>query len=194
QFNRADEATMVKQLRFEFMDTIFSMGIGWLINSAMIILAATTFFAHGMHVTALEDAEALLTPLIGPWAGTLFALALLFAGVASSATAGMAGASIFAGMWGESYDMKDFHTRLGLGLTYGPALALIFFVSDSFTALLWSQMFLSLQLPITIFLQLYMTSNQAIMGKFVNRRGTSILLWGIGLFVTVLNVYLLVSA
>ena len=194
QFNRADEATMVKQLRFEFMDTIFSMGIGWLINSAMIILAATTFFAHGLHVTALEDAEALLTPLIGPWAGTLFALALLFAGVASSATAGMAGASIFAGMWGESYDMKDFHTRLGLGLTYGPALALIFFVSDSFTALLWSQMFLSLQLPITIFLQLYMTSNRAIMGKFVNRRGTSILLWGIGLFVTVLNVYLLVSA
>lgn len=37
----------------------------------------------------------------------------------------MAGASIFAGMWGESYDMKDFHSRLGLFLTYVPALGLI---------------------------------------------------------------------
>ena len=103
----------------------------------------------------------------------------------------MAGASIFAGMWGESYDMKDFHSRLGLALTFVPALALIFFVSDSFTALLWSQMFLSLQLPITIFLQLYMTSSKKIMGDYVNHRYTSVLLWGIGIFVTLLNLYLL---
>ena len=47
----------------------------------------------------------------------------------------MAGASIFAGMFGESYDMKDFHTRLGLALTYIPALLLIVFVTDSFPSL-----------------------------------------------------------
>lgn len=191
QLNKADKATIKKHLRFEFLDTLLSMGVGWLINSAMIILAAATFFVVGQPVTELEQAEALLSPLIGPWAGTLFALALLFAGIASSATAGMAGASIFAGMWGESYDMKDFHSRLGLALTFVPALALIFFVSDSFTALLWSQMFLSLQLPITIFLQLYMTSSKKIMGDYVNHRYTSILLWGIGIFVTLLNLYLL---
>ena len=114
------------------------------------------------------------------------------AGFASSATAGMAGASIFAGMFGESYDMKDFHTRLGLALTYIPALLLIVFVTDSFQALLISQMFLSLQLPITIFLQLFMTSSRKVMGEYANRTFTNVLLWGIGIIVTVMNIYLLI--
>ena len=191
QFNTQDPSVMKRQLRYEFLDTLLSMGIGWMINSAMILLAAAVFFAHGIEVTELEQAEELLRPLIGPAAGTIFAIALLFAGFASSATAGMAGASIFAGMFGESYDMKDFHTRLGLALTYIPALLLIVFVTDSFQALLISQMFLSLQLPITIFLQLYMTSSRKVMGQYANHTYTNVLLWGIGIVVTVMNIYLL---
>ncbi|MBS5337287.1 MAG: Nramp family divalent metal transporter [Veillonella sp.] len=192
QFNTQDHSVMKRQLRYEFLDTLLSMGIGWMINSAMILLAAAVFFAHGIEVTELEQAEELLRPLIGPAAGTIFAIALLFAGFASSATAGMAGASIFAGMFGESYDMKDFHTRLGLALTYIPALLLIVFVTDSFQALLISQMFLSLQLPITIFLQLYMTSSRKVMGQYANHTYTNVLLWGIGIVVTVMNIYLLI--
>ena len=192
QFNTQDPAIMKRQLRYEFLDTLLSMGIGWMINSAMIILAAAVFFAHGIEVTELEQAEELLRPLIGPAAGIIFAIALLFAGFASSATAGMAGASIFAGMFGESYDMKDFHTRLGLALTYVPALLLIVFITDSFQALLFSQMFLSLQLPITIFLQLYMTSSHKVMGEYANRKFTNILLWSIGIIVTIMNIYLLI--
>ena len=192
QFNTQDPSVMKRQLRYEFLDTLLSMGIGWMINSAMILLAAAVFFAHGIEVTELEQAEELLRPLIGPAAGTIFAIALLFAGFASSATAGMAGASIFAGMFGESYDMKDFHTRLGLALTYIPALLLIVFVTDSFQALLISQMFLSLQLPITIFLQLYMTSSRKVMGQYANHTYTNVLLWGIGIVVTVMNIYLLI--
>lgn len=175
QFNRQDKEIMHRQLRYEFVDTLLSMGIGWMINSAMILLAAAVFFSHGIAVTELEQAEELLRPLIGPAAGTIFALALLF-----------------AGMFGESYDMKDFHSRLGLGLTYIPALLLILFITDSFQALLVSQMFLSLQLPITIFLQLYMTSSRRVMGAYTNRRFTGIILWGIGIIVTLMNIYLLV--
>lgn len=194
QFNTQDPEIMQRQLRYEFLDTLLSMGIGWMINSAMIILAAAVFYAHGVGVTELEQAEELLKPLIGPAAGTIFALALLFAGFASSATAGMAGASIFAGMWGESYDMKDVHSRLGLFLTYVPALGLILFVTDSFQALLVSQMFLSLQLPITIFLQLFMTSSRRVMGQYTNRTFTNIILWGIGIVVTGMNIYLLMAS
>ena len=161
------------------------------VNMVNVDWAAAVFFTHGIEVTELEQAEELLRPLIGPAAGTIFAIALLFAGFASSATAGMAGASIFAGMFGESYDMKDFHTRLGLALTYIPALLLIVFVTDSFQALLISQMFLSLQLPITIFLQLYMTSSRKVMGQYANHTYTNVLLWGIGIVVTVMNIYLL---
>ena len=73
---------MKRQLRYEFLDTLFSMGIGWMINSAMILLAAAVFFTHGIEVTELEQAEELLRPLMGPAAGTIFAIALLFAGFA----------------------------------------------------------------------------------------------------------------
>lgn len=191
QWNLEDEALMVKQLRYEFLDTLFSMGIGWAINSAMILLAATTFFVHDIEVTELEQAQQLLVPLVGDYAALIFALALLFAGIASTATAGMAGASTFAGMFGESYNMEDFHSRLGLALTYVPALLLIVFVSDPFYALVVSQMLLSVQLPITIFLQLYLTSSEKVMGRYVNRKSTSILLWSIGIIVTLLNLYLL---
>lgn len=191
QFNLKEEKELERQLRYEFLDTLLSMGIGWLINSAMIILAAAVFFMHGVEVSELEQAEALLSPLIGPSAGLIFAVALLLAGFASSATAGMAGASIFAGMFGESYDMTDSHSRLGLALTYVPAVALILFVTDSFQALLLSQMFLSLQLPITIFLQLYMTSSVKVMGKYKNRTFTNIILWSIGIIVTGMNIFLL---
>ena len=162
------------------------------VNMVNVDWAAAVFFAHGIEVTELEQAEELLRPLIGPAAGIIFAIALLFAGFASSATAGMAGASIFAGMFGESYDMKDFHTRLGLALTYVPALLLIVFITDSFQALLFSQMFLSLQLPITIFLQLYMTSSRKVMGEYANRKFTNILLLSIGIIVTIMNIYLLI--
>ena len=90
--------------------------------------------------------------------------------------------------------MKDVHTRTGLALTYIPALLLIAFISDSFKALLISQMFLSLQLPITIFLQLYLTGNKAVMGIYRNKRSTGIMLWSIGILVTLLNIYLLITA
>lgn len=190
-WNLQDKAIMVKQLRFEFLDTLFSMGIGWAINSAMILLAAATFFVHGIEVTELEQAKELLIPLVGSSASVIFALALLFAGFASTTTAGMAGASIFAGMFKEGYDMKDIHSRIGLILTFAPALVMIFFVTNTFYALLVSQMLLSIQLPITIFLQLFLTSSKKVMGEFVNKPFTNVMLWGIGIIVSMLNIYLL---
>ena len=53
-WNLEDKALMEKQLRFEFVDTLFSMSIGWAINSAMILLAAATFFVHGVSVSELQ--------------------------------------------------------------------------------------------------------------------------------------------
>src|SRR5450756_1677353 len=63
QWNLEDEQVIKKQLKFEFADTLFSMIIGWAINSAMIILAAATFFKTNMIVNELPQAEKLLEPL-----------------------------------------------------------------------------------------------------------------------------------
>ena len=193
QWNLEDEKIMKKQLKYEFVDTFFSMIIGWAINSAMILVAAAIFFSNKTVVTELDQAQQMLKPLLGNAASVVFAIALLLAGVASSLTAGMAGGSIYAGIHGEPYDIHDSDTKIGVGITLITAVILIFFISNPFDGLIYSQMFLSIQLPITIFLQIYLTSNKKVMGKFANTTFGNISLWIIGLIVTGLNIALLLS-
>jgi manganese transport protein len=193
QWNLKDEKVMERQLKYEFLDTIFSMIIGWAINSAMIIVAAATFYSKGISVTALDQAQAMLKPILGNTASIVFALALLFSGLSSSVTAGMAGGSIFAGLFKEPYDIKDSHSREGVAITLLTALLIIFFIKDPFQGLVYSQMFLSIQLPLTIFQQIYLTSSKRVMGKYANNARQKISLWIIGIVVTALNIALFVS-
>lgn len=194
KWNLEDEKVIQKQLKYEFYDTILSMGIGWAINSAMIILAASTFFKENVHVEELDQAQQLLVPLVGNNAGAIFAAALLLAGVSSTITSGIAGASIFAGIFGEAYHHKDIHSKIGIVLSFLPALLLIFLIGDPFKGLIFSQMCLSIQLPITIFTQVYLTSSKQVMGKFANSRSTNIILVCLGGIVTILNIALLIES
>ena len=193
QWNRKDEKIIKKQLRFEFTDTLVSMIIGWGINSAMILLAAATFFKTKTPVSELQQAKELLTPLLGLHASIVFAVALLFAGVASTITSGMAAGSIFAGMYKEPYDIKDNHTRLGIAISLVIAFIIILLISNPFQGLIISQMILSIQLPFTIFFQVYLTSSEKVMGKYKNSRLSKILLNLLGVIVALLNVALFIS-
>ena len=193
QWNREDETVIKKQLKYEFFDTLMSMLIGWAINSAMILLAAATFFQNKVPVSELQQANELLTPLLGSNAAVIFAVALLFAGIASTVTSGMAAGTIFAGMYREPYDIKDNHSRLGVGISLVMAFLIILLISNPFKGLIISQMILSIQLTITIFSQVYLTSSEKVMGKYKNRTTTRIVLYGLGVLVTVLNLALVVS-
>ncbi len=193
QWNLEDDKMIRRQLRYEFWDTFLSMMIGWAINSAMILLAAATFFKSGSTVNELQDASALLQPLLGNNAAVIFAVALLFAGIASTITSGMAAGSIFAGIYREPYDIKDSHSRWGVLLSLVMALIIIMLVSNPFMGLIYSQMILSIQLPVTIFLQVYLTSSGKVMGKYKNRTSTKWILYILGGIVTVLNVMLFIS-
>ena len=193
QWNLEDDKVIRRQLRYEFWDTFLSMMICWAINSAMILLAAATFFKSGSTVNELQDASALLQPLLGNNAAVIFAVALLFAGIASTITSGMAAGSIFAGIYREPYDIKDSHSRWGVLLSLVMALIIIMLVSNPFMGLIYSQMILSIQLPVTIFLQVYLTSSGKVMGKYKNRTSTKWILYILGGIVTVLNVMLFIS-
>lgn len=193
QWNREDEKIIKKQLKFEFFDTLFSMVIGWAINSAMILLAAATFFQSKTPVSELQQANHLLAPLLGSHAAVVFAIALLFSGIASTITSGMAAGTIFAGIYKEPYDIKDNHSRLGVAISLLIALGIIMFISNPFYGLIFSQMILSIQLPFTIFLQVYLTSSKKVMGKYKNSRYSKFLLYGVGVLVTVLNIALFVN-
>jgi manganese transport protein len=191
QWNLQDEKIIKKQLRFEFADTLFSMIIGWAINSAMILLAAATFFTNGRKVDELQQAKKLLEPLLGSNASIVFAVSLLFAGIASTITSGMAGGSIVSGMYKEPYNVRDNHSRVGIIISLAGALLLIFFIANPFKGLILSQVFLSVQLPFTIAIQLYLTSSKKVMGKYANSRFLIGLLSVIAGIVTFLNFKLL---
>lgn len=193
QWNKQDEVVMEKQLKYEFFDTFFSMLIGWAINSAMILLAAATFFKEGVVVNDLQQAHSLLEPLLGNNAVVIFAVALLLAGISSSMTSGIAAGSIFAGMYDEPYNIKDIHSRTGIIISLGIGLLIIFMIGNPFKGLIISQAILSMQLPVTVFLQVRLTSSTQVMGKYANSLFTKILLYGIASVVTFLNILLLVS-
>jgi manganese transport protein len=193
QWNLKDEVIIKKQLKYEFYDTLLSMIIGWGINSAMILLAAASFFKNNIKVIELQQAESLLGPLLGSGASLVFAIALLFAGIASTITSGMAGGSIVSGMFREPFDIKDNHSRIGVLVSLIGALILIFFIKDPFKGLIWSQVFLSIQLPFTIAIQVYLTSSVKVMGKYANTRYMQGLLWSITALVTYFNIRLLLS-
>ncbi|MDR3088693.1 MAG: Nramp family divalent metal transporter [Desulfobulbaceae bacterium] len=188
-----DKEIIEKQLDLEFLDTLFSMLIGWAINSAMIILAAAAFWTIGKDVTELEQAQELLRPLLGGNAANIFAIALLMAGVASSVTSGMAGGIITAGIAGEAYNIRDKHSLFGAAGSLLAGLLIICCISDPFQGLLVSQMALSVQLPITMITQVYLTSSKRVMGKYANGPGTKTLLIFLTAIVAALNIMLLAS-
>jgi manganese transport protein len=191
QWNLQDEKIIRSQLKYEFADTLFSMIIGWAINSAMIILAAATFFNNKIIVVELQQAEGILRPLLGSNASVVFAVALLFSGLASSITSAMAGGSIVSGIFREPYDIKDNHTKWGVIISLVCALIIIFFIGDPFKGLILSQVFLSIQLPFTVAIQVYLTSSKKVMGKYANGTFLKAVLLIIAVFVSYLNLRLL---
>ncbi|MBP8598643.1 MAG: Nramp family divalent metal transporter [Selenomonas sp.] len=191
QWNLEDETVIKTQLKYEFLDTLLSMGIGWMINSAMVLVAAAVFFTNAVNVEDIQQAQVMLEPLLGKGAALIFAFALLFSGIASTTTAGMAGGSIYAGIFGEAYDIKDYHSWHGVAITYLVAWLLILVITDPFQGLIYSQIALSIQLPITVFLQIYLTSSKRVMGKYANTYLQKSILAVIALVITGLNILLL---
>jgi manganese transport protein len=193
QWNLREKEVIRKQLKFEFMDTLSAMVVGWAINSAMILVAASVFYSHGRIVDELPQAQATLGPLLGSAAAFVFALALLFAGISSSVNAAMAGGSIWAGMVGRPFDISESHSRIGVVVTLLGALLIIFFLRDLFQGLIWSQIVLSIQLPWTTFSLIFLTSSKRVMGQFANSLGEKIALGIIAAAVSCLNIMLFIQ-
>ena len=188
QLNLQSEETKEKQLKYEFLDTFFSTFVGWAISCAMIIIAAATFNINKIPVTELSQAHEMLKPLLGNLASTIFALALLLSGVASSVTVGMSGGSIYSGMFKEPYDIHDSHTKAGVFITMVAAVIAFIFVKNPFSAIVYSQTIMSIQLPITIFFLIYVTSSKKIMGKYENSIFNKVTLLVFGFVICLLNI------
>lgn len=190
-YDRSNDNVLKNQLRYAKTDTIISMLIGFLINAAIVILAAATFYQNKTVVTDLSQAQQLLVPILGWTAAGVFAIALLASGVSSSITAGMSGGSISAGFFKEQYNTNDRHTTSGIIGVFIGALLIIFLIKDPFQGIILSQVLLSVQLPLTIISLLFLTGSKKVMGKFVDSALTKFILIFFAIIVIVLNVILI---
>lgn len=195
-----------KPKTFGAIDIIKNIGPGLLVTVGFIDPGnwASNFAAGSSYGYVLLWVVALSTIMLialqhnvahlGNNAANIFAIALFLAGISSTITSGMAAGCIFSGMFGEQYYAKDAHSIVGICLSLGLALLVIFFVGDPFKGLLYSQMVLSIQLSFTMFLQVWLTSNSRVMGDYVNHRFTKWWLYFLSAIVTVLNIWLFATA
>jgi manganese transport protein len=173
-------------LRFELIDVFVAMNGAWLINSAMIIMAAVAFGHLENPVMSIEGAHATLGPLLGPLSATVFAVALLCSGLSSSTVGVMAGQVIIEGF----LDIK-FSIFLRRLITIIPALVIIAIGLDPLKILVLSQVVLSFALPFALIPLLILTSRVSVMSNFASARRTRIAGWSaVGIIVT-LNIVLL---
>ncbi len=182
-----------KLLRYEKMDTFIAMAAGWLVNSAMIIVAASVFFRNGVHVDSLEQASATLKPLAGNLAELLFAVALLAAGISSSVTSSMAEVNVITGFLGKPEDPKTLLYRVSAFVTAIPSFLIIALKVDTFKILILSQVVLSVQLPFTLIPLLILCRKSSVMGTFRSRTLEFSLAIVVSLIIIALNIYLLYS-
>jgi manganese transport protein len=187
------EAKKMALLHYEEIDTVAAMIMGWVVNSAMIIVAAAVFSRNQVIVDSIEQAAATLTPLAGPLAGLLFAIALVFAGVGSSVTSSMAEVNVITGFLGKPEDPRTLLYKMSVFVTAIPSFLIILMSMDTFRILIFSQVVLSIQLPFTLIPLLILCRDKKLMGQFSSGRLEFSAALIISAIVIILNLYLLYS-
>ena len=187
-FGGADQTRL---MRFELIDTTLSMSMGWLVNSAMILVAAAVFYGNGVSVSSIQQASETLRPLAGQLAQLIFGLALLVAGLASSITSSLATANVVTGYLGRPEDPHSRVYRLGLVALALPAVVLIVIGLNAYRALILSQVVLSVQLPLTIIPLLVLSRRRRVMGDLRMGSLGTVVGWSVAAVIIGLNVFLL---
>jgi manganese transport protein len=168
----AGHIARLRHLKLELIDILAAMNGAWLVNSAMVIVAAGAFAGKRMEGISIEVAHASLGPLLGRTAPLLFAIALLASGLSSSTVGTMAGQMILDGFLEVRFSV--FLRRL---ITLIPAMVVIGMGLEPLKIILLSQVVLSFTLPFALIPLLLLTQRKNVMGGFVNGKTTLWLGW-----------------
>jgi manganese transport protein len=174
-------------MRYTRVDVVIAMTVAGLINVAMLVMAASTFFRSGRHgVDSLESAHETLQPLLGHASGTLFALALLASGLSSSAVGTLAGQVVMQG-----FVKRQIPIVVRRVVTMLPAFVVIAIGVDPSRTLVLSQVVLSFGIPFALIPLVLFTSRRDVMGTLVNARRTTVAAFVVAAVISGLNVFLL---
>jgi manganese transport protein len=174
-------------LRYTRIDVVIAMSIAGLINVAMLVMAASTFFKAGLfHVASLEEAHKTLEPILGSASSALFALALVASGLSSSAVGTLSGQVVMQG-----FIRRQIPVTVRRLVTMIPAFIVIGIGVDPSRTLVISQVVLSFGIPFALVPLVIFTARRDVMGGLVNRRITTVAASVIATVIVMLNVFLL---
>jgi manganese transport protein len=176
-------------MRFTRIDVVIAMVIAGLINVAMLVMAASTFFKTGHHhVESLETAHKTLEPLLGGAASALFAIALVASGLSSSAVGTLAGQVVMQG-----FIRRQIPIVVRRLVTMAPAFVVIGLGANPSRTLILSQVILSFGIPFALVPLVSFTARREVMGGLVNARATTAAAVVVAGVIIALNVFLLVQ-
>lgn len=190
-----DNGGVKKAIKFNFIDSAIALNLAFLVNAAILILAAAAFYKRGyFNVAEIQDAYKLLQNLFGTTAPIWFAIALIAAGQSSTITGTLAGQIVMEGYlnlrirpW-----LRRMLTRL---LAIVPAVfTIVYFGEEKMGELLiLSQVILSLQLGFAVIPLIHFVSNKSKMGEHVIPKWVQILAWVCATIIIALNVKLVID-
>jgi manganese transport protein len=182
-----NDRELKRLFRFQLLDVTIAMGLAGLVNCAMLIMAASTFFYQGLtNIGTIEEAYRTLTPLLGPASSYVFAISLLASGLSSSTVGTMAGQVIMQG-----FIHRSIPIWIRRAVTMIPPIIVIALALDPTRTLVLSQVVLSFGLPFAIIPLVMFTRRKDVMGVLVNHRITTIMASIVAALIVALNIFLL---
>jgi len=183
-----------KLLGLHLRENVIILAVAGCVNVAILVVAAAAFFGHGYtNIQQVSDAYNVLKPLFGPLAATVFALTLLASGIASSVVGTLAGQEVMTSLLGIKVNpyLRRIVTR---GINVFPTTACILLGISPLALLFYSQVFLSVLIPLPMIPLIGYTSRKKIMGSFVNQRTTTVMALAVGGVIVALNVALIYTS
>jgi manganese transport protein len=178
--------------RFHLIENVAVLVVAGMVNAAIMIMAAAAFNTTNPNVASISEAYKTLVPLFGATAGVVFLVTLLSSGIASSVVGTLAGQAIMEGLLGKKVNIwfRRFITRF---VNVIPTTIAILLGLDPLRILVYSQVILSLMIPLPMIPLVIISRNKTLMGEFVNRNITTVLSIVFVVIILSFNSYLLLN-
>ena len=178
--------------KLHLTENVVVLAIAGMVNAAIMIMAAAAFNPHYSNVASISDAYKTLIPLFGAGAGIAFVITLLSSGISSSVVGTLAGQAVMEGLLGMKVNiwLRRLVTRF---VNVIPTTIAILLGLDPLNILVYSQVILSLMIPLPMIPIVVLSRNKELMGELVNRNITTIIAFVFVGIILVFNSYLIVS-
>lgn len=178
--------------KLHLTENVVVLAIAGMVNAAIMIMAAAAFNSHYSNIASISDAYKTLIPLFGAGAGIAFVITLLSSGISSSVVGTLAGQAVMEGLLGMKVNiwLRRLVTRF---INVIPTTIALLLGLDPLNILVYSQVILSLLIPLPMIPIVVLSRNKELMGELVNRNITTIIAFVFVGIILVFNSYLIVS-